>query len=234
MLEVPVDLREEDDVAPAGDAGMEGNPSGMPPHHLEDHHPLMAGSGGVEPIEGVGGGRHGRIEAEGEGRGAEIVVDRLRDADDGHARLVELLGDRQRAVTADAHQAADPQLLEGRRRRLEKLRVDRYPVVLPHQRRESAGVRGTEDRPPLGEDIRHERRIERHPGDRVDEPLVTTEEAEALIAEAISALHHRADDGVEARAIPASGEDADARPADGHGGMLRRKLKQKRGGKRGA
>ena len=233
MLEVPVDLGQEDDVAPAGNAGMEGDPSGMSPHHLEDHHPLMAGSGGVEPIEGVGGGRHGRIEAEGERRGAEIVVDRLRNADDGHACLVALLRDRQRAVTADAHQAADPQLLEGRRRRLEELRVDRHPVVLPHQCRESAGVRGTEDRPPLGEDVGNERRIERHPSDRVDEPLVPTEEAEALVAETMGALHHRTDDGVEARAIPASGEDADARPAGGHDGMLRKKRDRKSGGKRG-
>ena len=218
VVEVPVDLGEKDDVAPAGDAGMEGDPAGMPPHHFKHHHALVAGGGGVEPIEGVGGGRHGRIEAEGERRGAEIVVDRLRDADDRNTMLVALLGDRQRAIAADAHQPADPQLLECRRRRREELRIDRHAVVLPHQRREPAAVGGADDRPPQGEDVCHDRRIERRPGDRIDEPLVAAEESDGLVPEAVATLHHRPDDGIQPRAIPATGEDSDARSAGGHDG----------------
>ena len=196
----------------------------MPPHHLEHHHALVAGGGGVEPIEGVGGGRHGRIEAEGERCGAEIVVDRLWDADNGHAMLVALLGDRQRAIAANAHQPADPQLLERRRRRREELRIDRHAVVLPDQRREPAAVGGADDRPPLGEDVRHDRRIERRPGDRIDEPLVAAEKPDGLVSEAVATFHHRPDDGIESRAIPATGEDADARSAGRHDGDAPEKL----------
>ena len=44
----------------------------------------------------------------------QVVVDRLRHADDGNAVLVELLGDGQRAVAADADQAREAELLDGR------------------------------------------------------------------------------------------------------------------------
>jgi len=101
VFECPGDLRKQDHVAPAGNARVERDPAGVPAHHLQHHHSLVAGRRRVEPVERVGRRGHGRIEAEGEGRAAEIVVDRLGHAHHGNAMLVELLRDAQRSVAPD-------------------------------------------------------------------------------------------------------------------------------------
>ena len=58
-LERQRNFGQEDDVAAAGDARVEGDPAGMAAHHLENHHPLVAGAGGVESVERIGGRGHG-------------------------------------------------------------------------------------------------------------------------------------------------------------------------------
>jgi hypothetical protein len=47
----------------------------------------------VQPVDGICGKRHRRVEPEARGRADDVVVDGLRDADEGMPR--ELGGDRQ-------------------------------------------------------------------------------------------------------------------------------------------
>ena len=93
VLEAPGDFRNQDHVAAAGNACVEGNPAGIAAHDFEHHGPFVTGGRGVQTIESVGGAIDGAIEAEGESRGRKVVVDRLGNTDDGDARLMELLGD---------------------------------------------------------------------------------------------------------------------------------------------
>ena len=53
-----------------------------------------------------------RVEPEAVRRADDVVVDRLRHADDRHAALAELVRDRQRAVAADDDERAEPHLVE--------------------------------------------------------------------------------------------------------------------------
>ena len=117
----PGNLGNQNHVAAAGHARVQRDPAGVPAHHLQHEHPLVAGGRRVEPIEGVGRAVDRAVEAEREGRGRQVVVDRLRDADDRDAELVELLGDGQRAVAADANQSFEAQLLDRRGDAFEQL-----------------------------------------------------------------------------------------------------------------
>ena len=68
--------------------------------------------GRMQPINGVCCERHRGVESETVGRADDIVVDRLRDADEWDADLAELVGNRQRAVAADDHKGVERHLLK--------------------------------------------------------------------------------------------------------------------------
>ena len=90
-----------------GDARLEGDPPGVATHHLDDDHPAVRRRRGEQPVDALRGEAHRRVEAERLDRLVEVVVDRLRHADDAQAGLVETLGDVQRAVAADRHEGVD-------------------------------------------------------------------------------------------------------------------------------
>ena len=106
------DLRDEDDVGAARDAGVDGDPSGIPAHDLQDHYPLMAFRGRVQAVERVGRAGDGGVEPEGHDRGGEIVVDGLGDGHDGEAVGVQLFGDAERPVAADRDERREAQRVE--------------------------------------------------------------------------------------------------------------------------
>ena len=92
---------DQDEVGAAGEAGGQREPSGMASHHLDEHHPVVALGGGVEPVDRVGGGLHGGVEPERDVGRAEVVVDRLRDADGGEALLAQGVRDAEGVLAAD-------------------------------------------------------------------------------------------------------------------------------------
>ena len=108
LLDVVGDLRDEDHVGAAGDAGFQRDPAGVAPHHLQDHDPVVALGGGVQLVQCVGGGLHRGVEAEGDVGLQEIVVDGLGHADDRDAALHQFQRDLQRAVPADHDERPDP------------------------------------------------------------------------------------------------------------------------------
>src|SRR6187455_2609472 len=107
LLEVVRNLGYENHVGATGDSGVQGDPSGVTAHDLDHHDAAMGLGRGVQPIDGVGGEADRRIEAEAAGRADDVIVDRLGYADQRNALLVELVGDGQRAVTADADEGIE-------------------------------------------------------------------------------------------------------------------------------
>ena len=59
---------------------------GVAAHHLHHHHPVVRLGGGVQPVDRVRRGLHRGVEPERQLRGGEVVVDRLRHADDADRR----------------------------------------------------------------------------------------------------------------------------------------------------
>src|SRR5205823_5807750 len=100
-VDVERDFRNEDRVRAACDAGVQGNPSGVAPHDLDDHDAMVRFGRRVQAIDRFGRKRDGGVEAETVRRADDIVVDGLRDADERDAALEELVADRERAVAAD-------------------------------------------------------------------------------------------------------------------------------------
>jgi hypothetical protein len=112
LLRVVGDLRNQDGVGAAGHAGVQRNPPGVAPHHLDHHHAVMRLGGRVQAVDGVGGKAHRGVEAEAARRADDVVVDRLRHADERDAHLVELVRDGQRTVAADADERVELHRLE--------------------------------------------------------------------------------------------------------------------------
>ena len=210
VFERPGNLGNQDHVAAAGDARIEGDPAGVAAHHFQHHHPLVAGGRGVQAIEGVGRTEHGTEEAEREGRARQVVVDRLGHADDRNAVLVELLRDGQRAVAADADQTLEAELLDGRLHAGDQLGIELQPIVDADRGGEPALVRRAEDRAALAENAGRVLVRQRDVADGIDEPFVALQEADDLVAVRVGAFDDAANDRVEAGAIAAGRENADS------------------------
>ena len=112
FVEVVRNLRNQDHVGAAGDTGVQRDPPGVAAHHFHHHDAAMGLGGGVQTIDGVGGEADGGVEAEAAGGADDVVVDRLRHTDQRNALLVELVGDRQCAVAADADERIEVHLRE--------------------------------------------------------------------------------------------------------------------------
>ena len=108
LLDVERPLGDQDHVAAAGEARVERDPAGVAAHHLDHHHPVVRLGGGVEAVDRLGRDLEGGVEAEGDVGGGEVVVDRLRHAEHGHAVLaVEAGGGAERVLAADRDQAVE-------------------------------------------------------------------------------------------------------------------------------
>ena len=112
FIDVVRNLGNQDDVGAAGDTAVERDPAGIAPHDFDDHDPAMRFGRGVKAIDRIGGEVDCRIESETARRPDDVVIDRLRDADQRYAHLVELVRDGKRAVAADADQRVERHLAE--------------------------------------------------------------------------------------------------------------------------
>src|SRR2546423_5504750 len=73
---------DEYDIGAARDSAVSGDPTGVSPHHFDDHHAVMRLGCGVQAVNGLHHGVDGCVEAEGEVCADEVVVNRLRYADE--------------------------------------------------------------------------------------------------------------------------------------------------------
>ena len=201
LLDVERALGHEDRVGAARDPGVRGDPAGVAAHHLDDHHAVVGLRRGVQAVDRVGDDLHSGVEAERDVGAAEVVVDRLRHPDDRDALFVQQQRHAERVLAADRDQRADAAALQRRADRLEAA----------HAVGERIGARGAEDRAAAGEDangalqVELDRLILQHP-----RPAVAEAE-EAVLAARKAAAHGGADHGVQPGAIPAAGEQTNAR-----------------------
>ena len=108
--------------APPAMPGVGGDPARVAAHHLDDDHAVVRLGRGVQAVDRVGGDLHRGLEAEREVGAREVVVDRLRDADDVDPLVDQPARDAQRVLAADRDQRVELARLRssrapGRRRR---------------------------------------------------------------------------------------------------------------------
>ncbi len=109
LLDRDRQLGDQDRVGAAGDARVHGDPARVPSHDLDDHHAVVALGGRVQAVDRLGHDRDGGVEAERVVGRREVVVDRLRHADDRRALLgVQPGRDAERVLAADRDQPVEP------------------------------------------------------------------------------------------------------------------------------
>ena len=112
-FEIERNLRNQDRVCPAGDAGVQGDPSGVASHHFDDDDALVGFGSRVQPVDRIGCELHGGVESEAARRPDDVVVDGLGNADDRNPLQVELVRDAERSVAADDDERVEAHLVEG-------------------------------------------------------------------------------------------------------------------------
>ena len=201
LVDVEWDLWNEDHVGAAGDAGMQRDPAGVPPHHLDHQNPVMAFRRRVQAVDRLGRYLQRGVEAEGDIGGAEVVVDRLGHADHVHAVPVELVGDAERVLATDRDQGVE---LECRERLAHTVHT---AVALVRIR-----TRAAKDRPAARQDPARRLDVEIHVR-ALEHAAPSVAKADELIAELVDPVaHHRSDDRIQAGTVTASGQYADLHP----------------------
>ena len=71
------DLRDDDDVRARSDARVQRQPAGLVAHDLDDEHARVGKSGRMDGVDDLRGDVHRRLEAEGQLRPPQVVVDGL-------------------------------------------------------------------------------------------------------------------------------------------------------------
>ena len=105
LLDVVGQLRQQDDVSAARNAGVQRQPAGFVAHDLNAHDAAVAARGGVDAVNDLGGDVHGSVEAERHVGAVDVVVDGLGQTDDVQALLAEQVRGLVGAVAAQAEQA---------------------------------------------------------------------------------------------------------------------------------
>ena len=115
LLDVERLFRDQDGGGAAGDPCVRGDPSRMAPHHLDDHHPVVALGGRMQAVDGIGGNLHRRREPECHVGADDVVVDRLRHPDDREVEIMEELArNREGTIPADDDETVDPHVAKRR------------------------------------------------------------------------------------------------------------------------
>jgi hypothetical protein len=199
LLDVERHLGDQDDVRAAGHPGVQRDPARVPPHHLDDQRAVVRLGGGVQAVDRLAGDVDRGVEAEGEVGAGQVVVDRLRYADDIDAEVGQPGRHAERVLAADRDQRVD--------RALGQVVLDPLDAALDRERVRAARA---EDGPAAREDPPHLGDAELH-GHTLEGTLPAVAEADELEPVDGDALaHHRADHRVQPRTVAAAGEDSDA------------------------
>ena len=211
LIEIELDLRDQNNVRPARDPGVEGDPPRVAAHELDDHHAVVTRGRRMHPIKSFGSNMDGSLESEGDVRAVEIVVDGFGDADAVEALVSDLFGDGHGAVAADDNEGLDFSDVEVRDTHIGEVFKNRVAIFV-FADREVGGVGsvvGPDDGAAHGEDIGDI--IQGKRADSVfDEPEEAVFDAENFDAVVDRVFGDGPDDGIEPRTIPPAGEDGDA------------------------
>src|SRR3954469_1809713 len=199
FLDVEGPLRHDDGVRTGRHPGVQRYPAGVPPHDLDDEHPLVGLGGGLEPVEGLRRDPYRGVEPEGDVRDRDVVVDGLGHTHDGQTGVRHQPGGLERALTADGDDRVEPELLD----------MPPGPLhAVPQMRGLDPG--GAEDRAAAGQDAAHRVEIELEVV-ALQEALPAVPETDDLVAVVgDGTVHDGPDDGVQAGAVAAGREDTNA------------------------
>src|ERR1051325_9273884 len=100
-------LRNQDDICAARYSRVQGDPTSMTAHHLQDHHSIMRLGSCVKSVESFSSNVQRGNETEGQFSARHIVIDCLRHAANWHSTLIELRGDRQSTLATEHNQRVD-------------------------------------------------------------------------------------------------------------------------------
>ena len=196
-IQIDLELGHQNRVCARRDPGVGGDPTLCAAHHLDNHDPVVRLGRRREPVERLGRDRDGRVEAERHVRPGDVVVDRLRDADDSEPLLLERECRAERSVTADHDDGVDSVRLDGASDARVAVAVD----IRVAARRPEDGAAALQDPPYV---VATERAHV-----PVHEPLPAVDDAHDLHAVGHRRPHHdRTDDGVESGAVAAGSENA--------------------------
>jgi hypothetical protein len=157
----------------------------------------------VEPVDRLGRDVDRGVEAEREVGGAEIVVDRLRHADDVDAELRQAGGNPEGVFTADGDQRVDARFLQ--------VGLDAVQATVHPQR---VGPRRTDDRAASREDPAHlsDSELLGVVLERSSPAVAKTDHLRVVLCRAFA--HDRAENRVETWAVAPTGQHPDPhRPA---------------------
>ena len=141
LLDVEGYLGDQDRLGGRGEASEESDPTRVAAHQLDNHDPLVRGRGRVQLVDGVGGGLHRGVEAEGDRCRLEVVVDRLRHSDHAETLRRKFAGDPERAVAPPQPRGNPPSSCASSRplRRICRPRAPCRPDPLPGRKKGCCG-----------------------------------------------------------------------------------------------
>ena len=199
LVESNGDLGDQDQVRTAGQASHQGHPAGVPAHHLDHHHPVVRGGGGVEPVERLGDPAHRGVEADAVVGHREVVVHRLGDADHRPTMVRQPGGHREGVVAADGDQGIQLGPTE--------VAEDLLAATLALHR---VGPGASQHGAPELKDAREEAAVQFHEVAVADQAGPAVLDTNDSIAVGEGTPSHPADGRVEPGSVTAPGEDADA------------------------
>ena len=185
------------------DPRLEGDPAGVPAHHLDDDDPIVRVGRGVQAVDRVDGDLHRGPESEGDVGAREVVVDRLRDADHREGVvLVELVGDPEGVLAADRHEGVDPEIL-CRGKHLLRAAVTAVRI----------GAAAAEHRSAQGQNAADPVLIQRNHVPLEQPPPAVADPDVFMVVSSDAGTDHAPDHGVEAGAVASAGEDSNSHAA---------------------
>ena len=97
-------LRNQNRISAAGHACMQSDPTGIPSHHFQNHHPVMRFRSGMQTIQRPAGNPDRRVKTEGSFCAGDIIINGLGNTDDFHADFSQFQSYGVSTVSADHHQ----------------------------------------------------------------------------------------------------------------------------------
>ena len=193
-------LGDQDHVGAAGDAAHHRDPARVAAHHLDDHDAVVRLRRRVQAVDRLGRDADRGVEAEGVVGAREVVVDRLRDADDRQlSSAKQACRDAERVLAADRDER-----VEARGREVLQHPLD-AALELVRVRPARADDRAAAREDPR--DLARAERPRRSASTRPRQPSRTPTTSQPAV---VRAPADGADDRVQPGAVAAAGEDADA------------------------
>ena len=195
-------LRDQDHIRPTRHPRVQGDPTRVTSHDLDDEHSVMAFGRRVKAIDRFGGDRHGGVESECVVGAPQVVVDRLGYPDDRKTDPAELRRYAERVLTTDDDKGVESQPLY-------RLKNTAFTVLGAVRIRTTGAEDGASTRKDAS-DIGHAQRC----SVSIDRAAPTISETRKFVSVNLNAIAHNGpDDGVQSWAVPATSEHTDPHPS---------------------